>query len=51
MPIIDKKENLLNIAGRKSSTESDTGKGTIGQIHSSFQDHGEPLVKKQRGQR
>lgn len=54
---IDKKENLLHIAGksnrpvRKSSTESDTGKGTIGQIHSSFPEHGEPLLKKQRGQR
>ncbi|XP_056602082.1 cdkn1a interacting zinc finger protein 1b [Triplophysa dalaica] len=55
--IIDKKENHLKTAGKsnqpvtKSSTDSGTGKGTTGQIHSLFLEYGEPLLKKQRGQR
>lgn len=57
MQIIDKKENHLKTAGKSnqrvtnSSTDSDTGKGITGQIHSSYPEYGEPLLKKQRGQR
>ncbi|XP_057217381.1 cdkn1a interacting zinc finger protein 1b isoform X2 [Triplophysa rosa] len=49
--IIDKKENHLKTAGKSNQADSDTGKGTTGQIHSSFLEYGEPLLKKQRGQR